>query len=86
MNDDLAPVPDADDRPKAYRDPEVLRNLYIERSWRRQDIADHFGVSTVTVHNHLTEHGIADERGGKHAPQSGPARELYERGLEDAKP
>jgi transposase len=37
----------------------LLRELYLDRRWTHQEIADHFGVSRATVVDWCTEYGIS---------------------------
>lgn len=80
------PVPDPEERPRGYRDREVLKNLYVERGWRRRDIADHFGVDESRVDHWIHERGVSRDVEKSKPPDSGTlAGKLYKIGLEDAR-
>ena len=52
--------------------PELLRELYVERRWTDQEIADHIKVHRVTVTGWRKDFGMA-------AATSGPPRQSDER-------
>lgn len=77
-------VPDPDERPEAYKDPAVLKNLYVDRGWRRKDIADHFDISDHEVVKHLQQHDIERETKHSQAPTNGLAKQLWKKGKAEA--
>lgn len=84
MKQSREPVPDPDNRPEAYKDPDVLENLYVRRGWRRQDIADHFDVPEHKVLTQLQRHNVERETKNSCAPSNGLAKRLFEIGKREA--
>jgi len=78
------PVPDPEERPEAYKDADVLENLYVTRGWRRKDIADHFGITDADVRRFLYRHDIEREKKNSQAPTNGLAKKLWEKGKAEA--
>lgn len=78
------PVPDPNERPEAYKEADVLENLYVERGWRRKDIADHFGITDADVRRFLYRHDIEQETKNSQAPTNGLAKKLWEKGKAEA--
>ena len=81
---DRRSVPDPEERPEAYQEPEVLEELYVERGWRRKDIADHFGITDADVRRFLYRHDIEQETKNSQAPTNGLAKKLWEKGKAEA--
>lgn len=75
--DRQTPHPDSD-----WTDEARLRDLHVRRGWNAKDIARHFDVPYHQVRDRLHELEIFVEKRG---PCSGPARELWLRGLNGGK-
>jgi len=43
---------------RSYRDPEYLRERYVEQRWSQQDIADECGVAQATIQYWIEKHGL----------------------------
>ena len=81
---DRLSVPDPSEQPDAYQDPDVLKNLYVERGWRRKDIVRHFDITDHEVVKYLEKHGIERDVKGSQAPTNGLAAKLFEKGKQEA--
>lgn len=84
LHQGLQPVPDPDERSEAYKEADVLENLYVERGWRRKDIADHFDITDADVRRFLYRHDIEQDTKNSQAPTNGLAKELWEKGKQEA--
>lgn len=84
IQNDRRPVPDPDKCPEAFKDPEVLEDLYVDRGWRRKDICDHFDVPGHKIVDLLQEYDIERETKYSSAPTNGLAKKLWEKGKAEA--
>lgn len=77
-------IPDPDENPTAYKDADVLEDLFVTRGWRRRDIADYFGITDSEVRRALRVNDVERETKGSSAPNNGLARQIWEHGRQEA--
>jgi len=78
------PIPSPEEHPEAYKNPNILENLYVERGWRRKDIAQHFGITDHEVVKHLQKYDIERDTKYSQAPTNGLAQQLWKKGKMEA--
>lgn len=76
-------VPDPDEQPEAFRERAYLKNLYIDRGWTREQIAEYFDATIGEVRSAIDEHDL-NKGEGTHPPNQGLAAQLWKHGRQEA--